>query len=1298
MRNLALAATRHVSISEGEHVSFSTTDLDQNLEYVASETVKEGEVNVKIYTLAADEEPTVFTSFSTIASAGVLNQVISMHVLLDTQQLVAILRSGDITVIELEDGTSDVVGTVDGGILAASWSPDDSVLSLVSGEDKLLLMTTTFDVLSEASLHPDEFGEDAPINVGWGSKQTQFHGSIGKSAATATVTSTHTISPDDDRVPRITWRGDGTYFAVSAVSVKDNHRKFRVYDRHGVLQSTSESVPGLEHPLSWRPSGNLIAATQRFGYPGGGAGKAERHDIVFFERNGLRHGEFSIRVADLGSLKVANSQWGYRVMDLRWSADSNVLAVWIRKEDDTDFVQLWTIGNYHWYLKHEVASVHGIFTSVGWHPEKPLVLILTTANEIIHRAYAWETCSSPSAPPHDSGSVSVTDGTSLLLTPFRTQNVPPPMSSHQLSVSQPDLPTNRSKIPIHTAFAPNKDVLVVLWEHGLVETWQLDTRLGPGRGKIMNPTRVSHWDLLPLPHISYRQVVVLKDSAMAFLGSSKAGSDVLLVVPFGKTSECSGGHLKIDLPERNGHLIASQEVVIWQSRSGGLFAVDQSTKSIESTGLFPGACWTAKHLEQQQLHVGLADSGKLYVSASTKEPAVIASNATSFTVASGFLVYTTGAHESVYAPLSASEGLHAFLEAATDADRDTIRAKWEKRRVERGSRIVVGVPSAMSLVLQMPRGNLETINPRPFVMEVVRQDLDSLQYRKAFMACRKHRIDLNVIVEHDRDAFLKHVGEFVDQVHEVDHINLFLTSVGRSTLNAADIAIVCDSVRGVLEKRDMKTYVNSILTAHVVKTPPDHEAGLNLLLELRDGNPALVEDAVKYIIFLVDAERLYDTALGMYDFSLVLLIAQHSQKDPREYLPFLRRLRAMETYVQRFTIDDHLKRYPSALKNLHLAGDEHFDQAIEYIERYSLYEAGLRIWKNTPRYQAVLTTYGDWLFDRREFRQAASVFIEAGALQRAMVAHEKALEWQGFFDLAIRTNMGADDLKAAGYRVAEDLSAKKRYQDAARVLLDYADDVREAVVTLTHGNAFSEARRIATLKRQGDLLDEVIKPAALESRGQLSEDINEMREQLEKQYHRLLELKVRRVEEPDAFFGLDGEGAAGLADVDVMTDASMPFTAFTRYTVAPTSVSKVSSKRTSKSKRKQERKVGSGRKGTVDEEDYLVKSVAKLVTRFSGTRDEARALIPHLFELSDEHREEGLALQKEIQTFEGLIKQRVEEIWKKTDEDEPVHDSWKSRMDAAEKARSRNPVESVTKPEVGVEEWKLRLLDLELGA
>lgn len=43
-------------------------------------------------------------------------------------------------------------------------------------------------------------------------------------------------------------------------------------------------------------------------------------------------------------------------------------------------------------------------------------------------------------------------------------------------------------------------------------------------------------------------------------------------------------------------------------------------------------------------------------------------------------------------------------------------------------------------------------------------------------------------------------------------------------------------------------------------------------------------------------------------------------QDPREYLPFLRELRALDQHYQRFRIDDHLRRYEKALTNLSLAG------------------------------------------------------------------------------------------------------------------------------------------------------------------------------------------------------------------------------------------------------------------------------------------------------------------------------------------------------------------------------------------
>ncbi|KAJ6488261.1 pol II transcription elongation factor [Mycena vitilis] len=1315
MRNLSLAAELITHITDLS-VSRTAIDLDENVLYATSESQNaDGEVEIKIWRIAQANEvgtstvnpPMILTMFTTNpATESSASQVVSFRFLPDSRRLAVLMRGGDITMVSIddEDAVPEVEGTIEPGILAACWSPDDSLLAIVTGEQKLTLVTSTFDVLSDAPLFTTDFGEDAPINVGWGSKQTQFHGSLGKAAAQAPSVRTVGASPDDDALPRVSWRGDGALFVVSSLSpISDGtrHRTLRVYDRQAALQSTSEAVPGLEHAMAWRPSGNLIVGTQRFGFEGGGAGKEGRHDVVFFERNGLRHGEFGVRVVDLSITPEPcqeERRWGYKVKELSWSSDSNVLGLWIEK-DEGDIFQLWTIGNYHWYLKHEMAapsssSGPGRFTSIEWHPEQALHVVLTTSTKIIQRTYGWEIYASSTRPPDDSGTVAVLDGSKILLTPFRSQNVPPPMSSHQLTLSSaPSLAP-----PVHAALSPSTDTLALLWESGYLELWSLQTRLTPGPAKIMDPSRTFAG---VVGKHAQRQVILSATSNIVYvLGSDREGHDIVTTFYYGKDV---AGTSATEMPSQNGRLVPMEgKTVAWQASSGQLWrfvSLDVSPAKTDfkvdadKTAGLPEFCVLAQGAEISDgvdgtsfLYFGLGASGKLFVAARSTPSRALASNATSFAVASGFLIFTTSAHEATFAPLSS---LPALLIPNDDGDLPDIPGNWEKRRVERGSKIVVAVPSAMSLVLQMPRGNLETINPRPLIMAVVRQDLDARNYRKAFLSCRKHRIDLNALVEHDHAAFLENLPLFLEQVHEVDYINLFLTGVGQSSQNPEGTAELCDAIHVELERKDLTKYINSILTAYMVKTPPDPEAGLALLLRLRDSDPHLVEDAVKYIIFLVDADRLFDTALGMYDFSLVLMIAQHAQKDPREYLPFLRELRSLDKYYQRFRIDDHLKRHDGALRNLSLAGPNHFSDAVAYIEQHALYELATSIWKGTDQYNKILEIYADWLFERRDFRQAGSVFVQAGSLEKAMVAHEKSLDWQELFDLAGRTSASQEDITAMGYRVAEDLASKKRYSEAGRVLLDYAKDVREAIIALVQGNCFSEARRIVTLTDSQTLMVDVIHPGALESRAQISEDVGEMRDQLRKQLHRIRELRVKKAEEPDAFYGTAED--ANLHNVDVMTDVSMPATAFTRYTIAPTSMSK-SSRRTSRSKRKIER--NAGRKGTVDEEEYLLKSVTKLVGRFNATQSDARQLLPHLSQFTPEHEAEGFALQAELTAFELELIDAVDEIWNKSvgEETDGVRDSWAQRMEDRAKERRVDPMERVVKPDPkATEEWRMKM-------
>ena len=64
----------------------------------------------------------------------------------------------------------------------------------------------------------------APVSVGWGRKETQFHGSAGKAAAV--TPSQPATEPDlrDDGRPRVTWRGDGQMMAVSVLCPEGEYR------------------------------------------------------------------------------------------------------------------------------------------------------------------------------------------------------------------------------------------------------------------------------------------------------------------------------------------------------------------------------------------------------------------------------------------------------------------------------------------------------------------------------------------------------------------------------------------------------------------------------------------------------------------------------------------------------------------------------------------------------------------------------------------------------------------------------------------------------------------------------------------------------------------------------------------------------------------------------------------------------------------------------------------------------------------------------------------------------------------
>jgi elongator complex protein 1 len=97
---------------------------------------------------------------------------------------------------------------------------------------------------------------------------------------------------------------------------------------------------------------------------------------------------------------------------------------------------------------------------------------------------------------------------------------------------------------------------------------------------------------------------------------------------------------------------------------------------------------------------------------------------------------------------------------------------------------------------------------------------------------------------------------------------------------------ICDAFLAVLEQSQHKEdHLQNIITAHVSKTPPDLESGLEMIGRLQGntsyhtyGSRLLTDVSTEHICFLADVNQLYDTSLGIYNLELALLVAQQSQK------------------------------------------------------------------------------------------------------------------------------------------------------------------------------------------------------------------------------------------------------------------------------------------------------------------------------------------------------------------------------------------------------------------------------------
>ncbi|KAI5847254.1 IKI3 family-domain-containing protein [Morchella snyderi] len=1088
------------------------------------------------------------------------DRILDLHYFSDTFSTCVVLSGGDIVIVKEDtlpgENKIEIVGSVDEGITAAAWSSDEEVLAITTGASTFLLMTRDFEPIKDVTLSPNDLNASKHVSVGWGKSETQFKGKRAMRDPTVPEKFDEgVLSPLDDGATRISWRGDGAYLAISSMEASQR-RLIRVYSRDGSLDGVCEPVDNLEGPLSWRPAGNLMAGIQRF---------PDRLDVVFFERNGLRHGEFTLRIPS----ELVKEE---TVLELLWNGDSSVLAIYELQVGLQDLV-------------------------VQWHPEKPLQLALGAKEKVITHEFIWSVFSGSSMPPNDYGIAAVVDGATLKLTPLRIANIPPPMSFREVALGS---------TPTDVAISPSGSRIAVLRGDCIdLITWQFEKQ------RLISEPETFQRILELEGFSSYRQISFLDEETLGIVYDEDRSSvlQTISIPHSGPTGSTNTFRLPHNVTILRLGAIPELVSFFYEDNQGNISLYNPRNYTEDRMCKLPSICpWIQVAIfDDKNIAFGLSQNGRLYVN-----DRVIVSNCTSFAVTSAHLIFTTTQHFLKFVHL---HGNLKDLEVPPDDPSGDERC----RNVERGSRIIHVMPTNFSLTLQMPRGNLETIFPRALVLAGVRRSIEVKHYRRAFLACRNHRVDLNILHDHAPAQFLDSIELFMDQVKNIEHIDLFLSQIReedvsktmyRETLLAAEaiepalpvygISVdpskskanrICDAFLKVLLKNRLPTNLQNIITAYVCKSPPDHDAALLLIGKLREENLELAEQAIIHVCFLSDVNKLYDNALGLYDLELTLMVAQQSQKDPREYLPFLQSLQEMENTRRRFTIDDHLGRYTKACGYLCALGDVAFSEMSGYIIKHELYRTALDLFKyNQEKLKVIMGLYATYLEGASRYPDAGLCYEFLGDYSNAVSCYRNAGMWQEALFSASQLQIGKQGKPA--------------------------------------------------------LLESVVDPGLGEGFAQTSELIADCKAQLTAQVNRLRELRAKKEENPLAYFdGVTEEDApddVSLAPTNVSTSASL----FTRYT-GKTGVTAQTgaSRRTSKNRKREERKRARGKKGSIYEEEYLINSIGRMIERLDTIRAETKRLLQGL--VRRRMRERAIALQAQmeeiLEQLTGCVKEVFEE-------------------------------------------------------
>ncbi|XP_062193409.1 elongator complex protein 1 [Phragmites australis] len=1250
MKNLRLVTRSSQQLQlDGETLVTSAIDAERRRAFFASSA--NFLYTVHLPTSSQGQQPLQWSKFTTLDSdveEVVLEPgdcIVAMDYLMERESLLLGSSAGCLLLYNVEEKTTQVVGRLEGGVSTIASSPDGVLLSVTSGFGQLLVITLDWEVLFETSLDP----------------QNATAGEIDSSGG-------HIQSA-------ISWRGDGKYFATLGGS--SNPTKLTIWEREsGKVHSSSDMKTFMGASLDWMPSGAKVATAhdrrtkgkcplivfyeknglERSYFPIDEPAEAAIQALKWNCNSELLAALISSCQHDVIKIwSCSNNHW-YLKHELQYTKKEGVKFSW----DPTKPLHLicWTLGGQ--VIMHRFAWTTAVSeTSValvidGSHVRvTPLNLgLMPPPMSLFHLAFpcAVNEVSFISNYSKNHLAAYLSNGR-LCVVELPAADTWEEFEGNEISVD-----------PCRSDFTLNNCMHL---------TW-IDTRT-----LISISCYSEHCcsSLIDKPDsqffVNEIELVCSEDSLPGSVSSSGWQARV------SKKVTLNGSVVGVSLnPAKKGSAfiqLSGGRVVEYCSSLNLLkMCAPAQVSDVGSDYGFPTSCpWMTTVLCHENGMVrpalfGLDDSGKLY-----KGKRLLSNNCSSFT----FYSSTYGATERVMTHLlvttkqdllfivDVNDILLKNTEVAIDSHVSSHpRGNQSKEHItvwEKGAKLV-GVlhGDEAAVLMQTVRGNLECTYPRKLVLVSIVQALVQRRFRDAMDMVRRHRIDFNIMADYcGWNVFIKSAADFVKQVNNLSHITEFVCSIKNDNISSklyttyisfpdqcatsiADtesslgfslgnkVTSILMAIRKALEEQIEESSPRElcILTTLARSEPPLLEEALNRiksvreleLLGLDDARRKLypsAEESLKHLLWLTDPEAVFNAALGLYDLNLAAIVALNSQKDPKEFLPFLKSLECLPPAIMRYKIDLRLGRYASALKNIISAGNEYHEDCMKLLnDNPQLFPLGLQLFTDPDKRRQIFEAWGDHLSEEKCFGDAALTYQCCSLYQKALKAYRACGDWRGVFTVVALLKLKEEEIVQLAHELCDEFQELGKPGDAARIALQYCSDVDKSVSCYITAREWEEALRVAYMHSRHDLV-ETVRDAALECATSLISEYQEGLLKVGKYVARYVAVRQRRL-----LLAAKLQSEERFMDVedDSISEVSTSFSEMSAYTTRSTKVSVISSSNASKSRgARRQKKGGKIRAGSPGEEMALVEHLKGMMLTDSA-QNELKSLLVVLLQLGKE--------------------------------------------------------------------------------